>query len=379
MIKSVIVILLAFGLLFSGCSTPPQPPSLDPLIQSRNLGSPSKLYVSAWVVPFDTTGGLQSFTEHLTDLDEINPVWYNLNPFYFEAEAQPLIADLFQKGPVETLARTNGIKLIPTIQNWGDVNFDPEVISRIINNPVDRSRHVQEILQLVIENEYDGIDIDYENLPVTDTEAFSAFISELGTVLHEHGKLLSVALHPKTNTEANWNGPGAQNWAVIAGFADQLKIMVYDFHWASYHAGPIAPLDWLRDVLEYAATIPEAKGKIIIGLPLYGYDWGPEGVAKALTYNDTIELMTQHNIYSASREHIDDSTDFCRYYIDNTEPHFQYQLEGATHTVYFQDGQAIEKRLAVIEQYPELVKGVAFWRLGGESPEIWTKVGNVER
>lgn len=229
-------------------------------------------------------------------------------------------------------------------------------------------------MELVIENEYDGIDIDYENLPITDTEGFSAFIRELGTALHDHGKLLSVALHPKTTTEAKWSGPGAQDWVVMAQYADELKIMVYDFHWNSYHAGPIAPLDWLRDVLEYAATIPEAKGKIIIGLPLYGYDWGPEGIAKTLTYNDTIKLMTERNVYSASREHVDDSEDFCRFYPDNNEPHFQYQLKGATHTVYFQDGQAIEKRVAIVKEYPELVKGIAFWRLGGENPEMWAAV-----
>lgn len=376
MVKSVMVLLLSSLLFFTGCSSRTKPSSLEPTLQSHISNPSPKLYVSAWFAPFDITRGLQSFTEHTNDLNEINPVWYNLNPSYYQPGSEPFITNLFQKGPIETLAKTNGVKLVPTIQNWGTTNFDPKVISRIINNPVDRYEHVREILELVIENEYDGIDIDYENLSVTDMEEFSAFIRELGTALHDHGKLLSIALHPKTTTEANWSGPGAQDWVVMAQYADELKIIVYDFHWISYHAGPISPLDWLRDVLEYAATIPEAKGKIIIGLPLYGYDWGPEGIAKALTYNDTVKLMTERNIYSASREHVDDSDDFCRFYTDNNEPHFQYQLDGATHTVYFQDVEAIERRVAIIKQYPGLVKGVAFWRLGGESPEMWTKVGN---
>lgn len=376
MVKSVMVLLLSSLLFFTGCSSRTKPSSLEPTLQSHISNPSPKLYVSAWFAPFDITRGLQSFTEHTNDLNEINPVWYNLNSSYNQPGVETFTTNLFHKGPIETLARTNGVKLVPTIQNWGTTNFDPKVISRIINNPVDRYEHVREILELVIENEYDGIDIDYENLLVTDMEEFSAFIRELGTALHDHGKLLSIALHPKTTTEANWSGPGAQDWVVMAQYADELKIMVYDFHWISYHAGPISPLDWLRDVLEYAATIPEAKGKIIIGLPLYGYDWGPEGIAKALTYNDAIKLMTDRNVYSASREHADDSEDFCRFYTDNNEPHFQYQLDGATHTVYFQDVQAIEKRVAIVKEYPGLVKGVAFWRLGGESPEMWTKVGN---
>lgn len=366
MVKSVIVLVLSLSLLLAGCSAPSK---------SRNLSPSQELYVSAWFAPFDITRGLRSFSEHLDVLNEINPVWYNLNPSYFQPGAEPFTVNLLHKGPIETLARTNGVKLVPTIQNWGATNFDATVISRIINNPVDRSEHVREILELVIENEYDGIDIDYENLPVTDTEGFSAFISQLGTALHDHGKLLSLALHPKTTTEADWSGPGAQDWAVMARYADELKIMVYDYHWISYHAGPIAPLDWLEDVLEYAATIPEAKGKIIIGLPLYGYDWGPSGNAKALTYDDTLKLMTEQKIDNPSREHVDDSTDFCRFYTDNNEPHFQYLLNGATHTVYFQDIQAIRGRVDIIKQYPEVVKGVAFWRLGGESPEMWAEFG----
>ena len=211
MVKSVIVVLLSSLLFFAGCSSSSNSGNLDPAVQSRNLSPSSKLYVSAWFAPFDLTRGLQSFTEHANDLNEINPVWYNLNPSYFRPGAEPFNTNLFHKGPIETLARTNGVKLVPTIQNWGTTNFDPKVISKIINNPVDRSKHVREILELVIENEYDGIDIDYENLPVTDTEGFSAFISELGTALHDHGKLLSVALHPKTTTEAKWSGPGAQD------------------------------------------------------------------------------------------------------------------------------------------------------------------------
>ncbi len=374
MVKSVMVLLLSFLLFVPGCSPSSNSPTLDPSLQSRNLSASKELYVSAWFAPFDIDRGLQSITEHANDLNEINPVWYNLNPAYFQSGAEPFTTNLHHKGPIETLARTNGVKILPTIQNWGRANFDPAVISKIINNPVTRSRHVGEILELVVENEYDGIDIDYENLPVTDMEGFSAFIRELGTTLHEHGKLLSIALHPKTTTEANWSGPGAQDWVVMARYADQLKIMVYDYHWISYHAGPIAPLDWLRDVLEYAATIPEAKGKIIIGLPLYGYDWGPEGIAKALTYNDAIKLMTEQKIQSPSREHVDASPDFCRFYTDNNEPHFEYQLNGATRTVYFQDIQAIRGRVDIIKQYPEVVKGVAFWRLGGESPEMWTEV-----
>ncbi len=365
MVKSVIVLILFLFLLLPGCSAPPK---------SRNLNHSQQFYVSAWFAPFDISRGLQSFSEHVYDLHEINPVWYNLNPSYFQSGAEPFVENLLHNGPITTLARTNGVKVLPTIQNWGISNFDATVISRIINDPTTRSGHVRGIIDLVLENGYDGIDIDYESLPVTDIEVFSAFIRELGTSLHENGKLLSVALHPKTSAQASWNGPGAQDWVAIARHADLLKIMVYDYHWSSFHAGPIAPIDWLRDILDYAYTIPEAKGKIIIGLPLYGYDWGPDGTAKALTYNDTIKLMSDQKILNPSRDRVEHSSSVCRYYSHNVEPHFEYQVSGSTHTVYFQDIHAIRERVKVIAEYGELVKGVALWRLGGEGSGVWGEV-----
>ena len=53
-----------------------------------------------------------------------------------------------------------------------------------------RDTHASTITQLVINQAYDGIDIDYELLDSSLREEYSAFITELGRALHEQGKLL---------------------------------------------------------------------------------------------------------------------------------------------------------------------------------------------
>lgn len=89
MVKAVKFLLLLTGLLISGCSFPLSSRHLELSPQSHNLSSSPQLYVSAWFAPFDITRGLQSFTEHVNDLNEINPVWYNLNPYYYQAVLTP--------------------------------------------------------------------------------------------------------------------------------------------------------------------------------------------------------------------------------------------------------------------------------------------------
>ena len=386
MVKSVMVLLLSSLLFFTGCSSRTKPSSLEPTLQSHISNPSPKLYVSAWFAPFDITRGLQSFTEHTNDLNEINPVWYNLNSSYNQPGVETFTTNLFHKGPIETLARTNGVKLVPTIQNWGTTNFDPKVISRIINNPVDRYEHVREILELVIENEYDGIDIDYEALRSSAREDFSAFIAELAKALHERDKLLSVAVYAKTY-DAPWNGAGAQDWAELAKHADALKVMGYDYHWCTYHPGPLAPLDWLEEVLAYAREVagktPELKRKLIIGLPLYGLDWeawetaaNPGPPAKEVMYEKALALREK----ATSAVKRDDARHPpCQAYScphsDNVEPYFiYYDQAGRKHIVYYQDAAATRARLELIDKYRHLIKGITFWRLGGEDPEIWREI-----
>ncbi|MCL6591223.1 MAG: hypothetical protein K6U80_14875 [Firmicutes bacterium] len=363
----LIIVALAFLLL--GCN------------QLRTaVGEPKKpLYISAWYATYDPVRGLKSFISHLDLFNEINPVWYNLNPAYFTPGAPPLMENPQNRDTMAKAAKSAGVKLLPTIQNFGTANFDRTVIGQIIGNPESRSSHVREIVDLVKANGYDGIDIDYENLIFEDRQAFSAFIMELGQALHQAQKLLSVTVYAKTSDAANWAGPGAQDWRSLALYADSLNIMAYDYHWAAFHPGPISPLDWLEAVLKYATAIPEARGKIIIGLPFYGLDWEEGGgVAKEKTYQDAMNLLAQYGGFNLNRNDADHSSNLiCGMYSKNVELHFQYQSFGVQHSLYFQDYEALRRRLEIINQYGNYIKGVTFWRLGGEDPRNWDELRNA--
>lgn len=371
MIRTFFFLLLL--LVITGCSP------IKPAVQIKG-----DLYVAAWYAAY-APNGYRTFQEYHWLFNEINPVWYSLNQDYF-ADGQPPFVHTYNaeinKEAIAALARKNGIKLLPSIQNWGEDNFDDHVLAEIIQDPKKRTKHVQEIVSLVINNGYDGIDIDYEALRAGVRDHFSAFIAELGTALHEKGKLLSVAVYAKTY-EATWSGAGAQDWKQLAKYADFIKLMGYDYHWCTHHPGPLAPLDWLEAVLDYARTIPDLKGKLIVGLPLYGLDWeawqtpdSPHPAAKEVMYNKALQLQSE----KGSKVERDDTRHYpcnCGFF-DNVEPYFIYNdYTGIRHIVYYQDAAATKARLELIDRYRDLVKGVAFWRLGDEDPEIWEVVARA--
>jgi spore germination protein YaaH len=206
---------------------------------------------------------------------------------------------------------------------------------------------------LVEDNGFDGLDIDYESLAAEDRAPFTLFIEELAAALHAQGRILSIAVHAKTDDAGTWGGPAAQDWARLGAAADEFKIMTYDYHWSTSEAGPIAPLAWVDAVLTYAATVvPPAK--TWLGVHFYGYDW-VGSTAEDLVW----EQASQRAERSGAAIQRDQPG----------EAWFTY--DDGRHTVYFADAQALAERLAfVAARHPELA-GVAIWRLGGEDPENW--------
>ena len=204
----------------------------------------------------------------------------------------------------------------------------------------------------MIANAYDGIDIDYERVPTASRANFTAFVGTLAQKLHAANKQLSITVYAKTSDRDNWSGPGAQDWAAIGQTADSVKIMAYDYSWATSAPGPIAPLSWLDQVATYAqSAIPNAK--IIMGLPWYGYDWSRSAATKNMSYANAMKLAQANN---ASVAH--DA---------NGEATFTY----GDHTVFFQDGSSYQKKLDMLKQRHAGIGGFAAWAVGVEDPEIW--------
>lgn len=122
----------------------------------------------------------------------------------------------------------------------------------------------------------------------------------------------------------------------------------------------IAPVNLVRRVLEYAVgRIP--PGKILMGIPLYGYDWtvpAPQGtLARTVTPPQAVELAARHGV----------NINF-----DQTAqaPWFRYVDEaGAHHEVWFEDARSSVAAHALIERFG--LRGASYWNLVLSYPQNW--------
>ncbi len=302
--------------------------------------------MSAWVPSWDPAA-VTVMQMQAGNLEETNPGWYTI-------AADGTVTNNYKAEDATMRAALSGTMLVPTIKNYVGGKFDGALVANIINDPVKREAHAETLTQLVVTRGLDGIDVDYEGVPTASKDNFSAFIQVLAGKLHAANRILSVTVHAKTSEKTNWNGPGAQDWSAIGAVADSVKIMGYDKHYDGGSAGAIAPLDWLGLVAAYAEiNIP--KGKAILGLPWYGYDWlGTDGTT--VTYADAMAIAQRVGA-AITRD-------------ANGEATFTYNGR----TVFFQDLASYKAKVDLITRNHPGIAGFAAWRVGAEDPSIWPVV-----
>ena len=299
--------------------------------------------MSAWIPSWDPNA-VTTMQMQAGSLTETNPGWYTVS-------ADGSIARNYKAEDPTMRAALTGTQLVPTIKNYAGGSFDGALVAKIVGDAALREKHAEALAQLVVTQNFAGIDIDYEAMPASAKSNFTAFIQLLAEKLHASRRTLSVTVHAKTSEAATWSGPGAQDWHALGQAADSVKIMAYDKHWSTSAAGAIAPLDWLSQVAAYAeSTIP--AGKAILGLPWYGYDWlGRQG--KSVTYASALD--------TAQRAGVAIERDV------NGEATFTYDGR----TVYFQDAASYRAKVDLIATRHPRIAGFAHWRVGAEDPAIW--------
>jgi spore germination protein YaaH len=166
---------------------------------------------------------------------------------------------------------------------------------------------------------------------------------------------LSVALFAKATDAGYAPRNVAQDYAALGKVADQVRLMGYDYHWATSPPGPIAPVSWLRSVLRYARSqIPAAK--IILGVPEYGYDWSG-GLGTGITWQRAVQLSRKPGVQ-------------VQYDSVSQAPWFSYtDAAGRQHTVWFENTQSSQAKFRLARS--ARIGGVYLWLYGSADPGVW--------
>lgn len=308
----------------------------------------------------DVADGISSFRQNQLLFNSISPFEYSFGADGLVSRA----ASVFNGEDVNSI-RESGVLVIPSITN----NFDIDDVGTIVMASDElRARHIESVVSLVLENGYDGIDIDYENIKPETKDQFTDFISKLSERLHAENKVLHVTLQPKRSDDQNWRGVGAQDFAAIGRYADRVRLMSYDHSRTNSSPGSIAPIDWYKEVLLYATSLIDAE-KIVAGIPTYAYRWCTKEVEGALCENDALvysgvqKLLLQYDVEPSFSS-------------ESLTPFFTYTDDvGREFIVHYEDNQSIRAKLKLIDRLG--LAGASLWRLGNEDATIYSTLKSV--
>lgn len=218
-----------------------------------------------------------------------------------------------------------------------------------------------EITQILGEKGYGGVDVDFEYLRPELGAAFGAFVTMLRTALNPLGYSVLVALAPKTFAGQRGLLYEAHDYAALGNAANGALLMTYEW---GYTAGPpmaVAPLDKVRQVLDYALTEIPAK-KLFLGVPVYGYDWPlpfREGATRAQSLSPQ-EALALARRYGAE----------IRYDETAQAPWFRYTAwDGREHEVWFEDARSSYAKFRLAAE--KGLQGVGLWNLMRPAPQTY--------
>jgi chitinase len=175
-------------------------------------------------------------------------------------------------------ARENGVKV-------GISLAGPEgTYSALAANPGYRTNFVKNVVKFVVDNDLDGVDLDWEYPRANKANhiTFNALVKEMSESLHVWHKFLSVAVTPAVYAGSVRDGIAEESMEHI----DFFNIMMYDGRgWDAQDPGQHASMRMAEVSLDIWKQKGLPKEKAVIGIPAYGRH---ETSNAAVTYRDLL-------------------------------------------------------------------------------------------
>lgn len=230
--------------------------------------------------------------------------------------------------------------------------FNNRLINEVVNNETAKQNIINNLLNVLEEKGYRGVDVDFEYILREDRDAFTTFVRELREVMNANGYEVSVALAPKTSAEQVGLLYEGKDYGGLGAAANSVLLMTYEWGYTYSEPQAVAPINKVRQVVEYAITeIP--VDRISLGIPNYGYDWPlpyEKGVTKASTIGNVqaVQLAIEHGAVIGFDE-------------TAQTPFFNYIENGVEHEVWFEDVRSMQAKFNLVKEFS--LRGMGYWQL----------------
>jgi cellulose synthase/poly-beta-1,6-N-acetylglucosamine synthase-like glycosyltransferase/peptidoglycan/xylan/chitin deacetylase (PgdA/CDA1 family)/spore germination protein YaaH len=316
----------------------PKPPAIAP------HPNPSQGIRAGFFSDWDPAA-LRSFTEHASQLTHLCVEWGTVTDGEGALSLQEISPQLAR------VSVSQGVTLIPILNNLVGRQWQPEAIEGLANGPADRrGAFIVKLLSAVQEAKVGGVLLDWEQLNPADRSNLTSLVEQLATALHAINKELWFLV--PMNAEINTFDLGR-----LTGTVDHFVASLCDETSEDEPAGPIASQDWFEGWLSVIDDYGYPE-RWIATIGAYGYDWNESKQrAEEISFRDAMSRASFAGVKNVKGG------------APSFNPIFSYEEPGGKHTVCFLDAITFLNQLRAVKA--QELGGIAIQRLGQEDPQIW--------
>ncbi len=275
-------------------------------------------------------------------------------------------------GGIGPLAQVGDYVVIPTLENRVKGVIRDDLTHNILASEDLRRNHIQEIVALVVKNDYAGIRIDYAGIGPSLREDFTAFITELADQLHAEEKLLTVRVEtPVQIAEDRWD-TGGYDWEALGRAVDGFQLPALSLPQAYVPGGQMEAL------LNYVVGVVD-RYKVRLTLSAQARDRVGDQEA-SLSYEEALGLLSSQialpseELNPGQKLTMEPSSlrDWGMEYLEETHTYwFTHQDERGEHTILLENAESIAHKLELARAFN--LKGVVIRGLldKGSDERVW--------
>ncbi len=331
---------------FTQIARGPQNLYTEPEYPSLRTGNKVNL---AWfnVEYFDSNSLVFDYLARTHGVTVVSPTWYRIT------DEEGSVTSIASADIVSRL-HESGYQVWATLMNFSEAGS----MQTFLTTAARRQRVIDTVVADAKAIGADGINADLELIEDPYGRDYIEFIRELSIACRAAGLVLSVDNYVPYNFNNHYD---MEEQGV---FADYVVIMGYDEHFGgSQEAGSVASLGYVRSGIERALTMVSAD-RLINGVPFYTRVWkGTDGNLSSIAIGmaEVQEYIRNNNLPVIWNE-----TDGQNYAEGVAN-------DGVYARVWVEDAQSIRMKLSVMQANG--LAGVASWRLGYETADIWDVIG----
>ncbi len=287
----------------------------------------------------------------------ISPTWFKLKDNHGNLSS-------FASPTYVNYCHSQGVKVWGLVKNM-DLDSADIDINYILTHTSSRQNLVNQIIAQALQNNLDGINIDFESLSESDIgDGYIQFLRELSIKCENNDLVLSTSVY----MPASYNT--AYKYHEQADFVDYICLMAYDQHWGQASGeGSVAALNWVAEGVDSTLAENIPANQLVLGMPFYTRLWKLTPISDDASTEASYRIERENLGLTSAAAWMQNNISKPEWLEDCGQWYGETVKNGITYKMWLEDASSLEQKLKLMQE--KGLAGAAFWSSDLDNSQAW--------